>query len=222
MGGGSKENGGDAALAEDPSTYSLVVLDLMLPGMDGLTLLAKMRQRDCRARCILLSAFMNNVAALALLMPVDLQAAAKAKRSPALTLMPLFLGMGLGANWNLNAAQNMLPSLMGHVVFGLVILVNLLFLRSPITTLITSVAIPISLVGTLAAMLALGFSINVLTVLGFILAIGLLVDASADLERLASVLAQAVADSPGVRDDPPPEVRTDGVAGRSVVVRVFV
>ena len=36
-----------------------------------------------------LSAFMNNVAALALLMPVDMQAADKAKRSPALTLMPL-------------------------------------------------------------------------------------------------------------------------------------
>ncbi len=36
-----------------------------------------------------LSAVMNNVAALALLMPVDIQAAARAKRSPALTLMPL-------------------------------------------------------------------------------------------------------------------------------------
>ena len=36
-----------------------------------------------------LAAFMNNVAALALLMLVDLEAAAKGKRSPALTLMPL-------------------------------------------------------------------------------------------------------------------------------------
>ena len=36
-----------------------------------------------------LSAVMNNVAALALLMPLDMQAAAKAKRSPALSLMPL-------------------------------------------------------------------------------------------------------------------------------------
>jgi len=36
-----------------------------------------------------LSAVMNNVGALALLMPVDLQAASKAGRSPALTLMPL-------------------------------------------------------------------------------------------------------------------------------------
>jgi di/tricarboxylate transporter len=43
-----------------------------------------------------LSAVMNNVAALALLMPVDIQAAAKAKRSPALTLMPLSFATILG------------------------------------------------------------------------------------------------------------------------------
>ena len=43
-----------------------------------------------------LSALMNNVAALALLMPVDLQAARKAKRSPAITLMPLSFASILG------------------------------------------------------------------------------------------------------------------------------
>ncbi len=43
-----------------------------------------------------LSAVMNNVGALALLMPVDLQAAAKAERSPALTLMPLSFATILG------------------------------------------------------------------------------------------------------------------------------
>ena len=43
-----------------------------------------------------LSAVMNNVAALALLMPVDLKAAAAAKRSPALTLMPLSFASILG------------------------------------------------------------------------------------------------------------------------------
>ena len=35
-----------------------------------------------------------------------------------LTLMPFFLGMGFGVNWNLEAATKMLPSLMGHVIFG--------------------------------------------------------------------------------------------------------
>ncbi|MDJ0927964.1 MAG: SLC13 family permease [Gammaproteobacteria bacterium] len=43
-----------------------------------------------------LSAVMNNVAALALLMPVDLQAARKAKRSPSLSLMPLSFASILG------------------------------------------------------------------------------------------------------------------------------
>ena len=37
-----------------------------------------------------------------------------------LTLMPLMMGMGLGVNWNLEAAQAMLPSLMGHMIFGVV------------------------------------------------------------------------------------------------------
>jgi len=43
-----------------------------------------------------LSALMNNVAALALLMPVDMQAAKKAERSPSLSLMPLSFASILG------------------------------------------------------------------------------------------------------------------------------
>lgn len=43
-----------------------------------------------------LSTLMNNVAALALLMPLDIQAARKAKRSPALTLMPISFASILG------------------------------------------------------------------------------------------------------------------------------
>lgn len=43
-----------------------------------------------------LSGFMNNVAALAILMPIDLQAAKKARRSPSLTLMPLAFATVLG------------------------------------------------------------------------------------------------------------------------------
>ncbi len=38
-----------------------------------------------------------------------------------LTLMPLFLGMGLGVNWNLTAAVNMLPSLAGHLIYGAIL-----------------------------------------------------------------------------------------------------
>ena len=35
-----------------------------------------------------------------------------------LTLMPLFLGMGLGVNWNLGAAVAMIGGLFGHLLFG--------------------------------------------------------------------------------------------------------
>ncbi len=38
-----------------------------------------------------------------------------------LTLMPLFLGMGLGVNWNVAAAVAMLPSLVGHLVYGAIL-----------------------------------------------------------------------------------------------------
>jgi multidrug efflux pump len=57
-----------------------------------------------------------------------------------------------------------------------VIAVNLLFLRSLRSTAITAVAIPVSLVGTCAAMWAMGFSINLFTLLALVLSIGLLVD----------------------------------------------
>ena len=43
-----------------------------------------------------LSAVMNNVAALALLMPIDLQASEKSERNPGLTLMPLSFASILG------------------------------------------------------------------------------------------------------------------------------
>ena len=35
-----------------------------------------------------------------------------------LTLMPLFMGMGFGVNWNVAAAMAMLPSLVGHLMYG--------------------------------------------------------------------------------------------------------
>ncbi len=58
----------------------------------------------------------------------------------------------------------------------LVILVVFLFLQSWRATLIPAIAVPISLIGTLAGMEALGFSINTLTLFGMVLAIGIVVD----------------------------------------------
>ncbi len=61
---------------------------------------------------------------------------------------------------------------------GLVILVILLFLRSVRTTFVPSVTIPVALIGCLALISAFGFSINTLTLLALLLAIGLVVDDS--------------------------------------------
>lgn len=58
----------------------------------------------------------------------------------------------------------------------LVILVIFLFLQSWRTTIIPAITIPVSLIGTFAAMKALGFSINTLTLFGITLATGLVVD----------------------------------------------
>jgi multidrug efflux pump len=58
----------------------------------------------------------------------------------------------------------------------LVALVIFLFLRTLRATLIPLVTIPVSLVGAFAIMYALGFSINTLTLLSMVLAIGLVVD----------------------------------------------
>ncbi len=58
----------------------------------------------------------------------------------------------------------------------LVVLVVYLFLQSWRATLIPAVAVPISLIGALAGMQALGFSINTLTLFGLVLAIGIVVD----------------------------------------------
>jgi multidrug efflux pump len=58
----------------------------------------------------------------------------------------------------------------------LVILVVFVFLQSWRTTIVPAVAVPISLVGAFAAMVAFGFSINTFTLLALVLAIGIVVD----------------------------------------------
>jgi multidrug efflux pump len=60
--------------------------------------------------------------------------------------------------------------------FILVVLVIFFFLRSVRATLIPFVTIPVSLIGSFIFLQALGFSINILTLLGLVLAIGLVVD----------------------------------------------
>lgn len=63
-----------------------------------------------------------------------------------------------------------------YLAFGLVVFIIFFFLRDWRTTIIPVIAIPISLVGAFFIMYIAGFSINVLTLLGIVLAIGLVVD----------------------------------------------
>ena len=60
--------------------------------------------------------------------------------------------------------------------FLLVVIVVLVFLQSWRSTLIPIMAVPVSLIGSFAVMLAFGFSLNLLTLLGLVLAIGIVVD----------------------------------------------
>jgi multidrug efflux pump len=66
-----------------------------------------------------------------------------------------------------------------HTLFeaiALVILVVLLFLQSWRATIIPLIAVPVSLIGTFAAMAAFGFSLNNISLFGIVLAIGIVVD----------------------------------------------
>src|SRR3954467_4141289 len=66
-----------------------------------------------------------------------------------------------------------------HTLFEallLVVIVVILFLQTWRASLIPLAAVPVSLVGTFAVMLAFGFSINALSLFGLVLAIGIVVD----------------------------------------------
>ena len=62
------------------------------------------------------------------------------------------------------------------IALVLVIVVVFLFLQSWRTTLIPVLAIPVSIIGTFIFFIPLGFTINTLTLFGFVLAIGIVVD----------------------------------------------
>ncbi|MBD8907176.1 efflux RND transporter permease subunit [Methylorubrum zatmanii] len=62
------------------------------------------------------------------------------------------------------------------VAIGLVIFVTFIFLRSWRATLIPAVAVPISIIGTFAAMWLLGYSLDILSLMALIIATGFVVD----------------------------------------------
>ena len=101
----------------------------------------------------------------------------------------------------------------------LVIAVVFVFLQSWRTTIIPTIAIPVSLVATLAVMQLLGFSLNMLSLLGMVLAIGLVVDDAIvvveNVERqleagLRAARGDAQGDVRGHRPDHRDDRRADG------------
>ena len=76
---------------------------------------------------------------------------------------------------------------------ALVIMVVFVFLRNVRATLIPSVAVPVSLVGTFAMMWAFGFSLDTLSLMALIVSIGFLVDdAIVVVENIARHIEQGV------------------------------
>jgi HAE1 family hydrophobic/amphiphilic exporter-1 len=112
-----------------------------------------------------------------------------------------------------------------HTIFEAAVLVGivvLVFLQSWRTALIPIVAIPISLIGTLAFLLALGYSLNMLTLFGLVLAIGIVVDdAIVVVENVERNLAKGMSSKEGshVTMD---EVGTAVLAISLVLIAVFV
>jgi hydrophobe/amphiphile efflux-1 (HAE1) family protein len=79
------------------------------------------------------------------------------------------------------------------IAFGLVVLIVFIFLRNWRSTVIPVILIPISLIGTFAFLWAAGYSINVLTLLGLVLATGLVVDdAIVVMENIYSRIEQGM------------------------------
>jgi hydrophobe/amphiphile efflux-1 (HAE1) family protein len=83
------------------------------------------------------------------------------------------------------------------IAFGLVVLVVFVFLGNWRATIIPMVAIPVSLVGTVAILLAAGFSLNTISLLAMVLGIGIVVDdAIVVVENVERVMAEEPGLSP--------------------------
>jgi multidrug efflux pump len=109
--------------------------------------------------------------------PLDVSAAVQEAFPAVRELLPEGMRVDVGYDSSVfidRAIRNVFKVIAEAVLFVLVVI--FLFLRSFRATLIPLVTIPVSLIGAFAFMLALGFSINTLTLLAFVLAVGLVVD----------------------------------------------
>jgi multidrug efflux pump len=111
--------------------------------------------------------------------PLDLSSAVRAELPRLLAELPEGLDVRVAYDSSIfieRSIQGVYTTIFEAIV--LVALVIFFFLRSMRATLIPLVTIPVSLVGSFALMYALGFSVNTLTLLALVLAIGLVVDDS--------------------------------------------
>jgi len=109
------------------------------------------------------------------------------------------------------------------LAMALVFLVVYVFLQDLRGTLIPGVAIPVSLIGTFAFMAALGFSINILSLLGLVLAVGLVVDdAIVVVENVQRRVQEGAQDLQQATKDAMAEVRGPIIATTLALLAVFV
>ncbi len=104
----------------------------------------------------------------------------------------------------------------------LVVLVVVVFLQSWRASLIPLLAVPVSLIGTFAAMVVMGFSLNNLSLFGLVLAIGIVVDdAIVVVENVERHIAEGLAPRAATRKAMD-EVSSAVVAVGLVLSAVFV
>ncbi len=106
--------------------------------------------------------------------------------------------------------------------FVLVFIVVLIFLQNWQATIVPMIAVPVSLIGTFAVMAALGFSLNNLSLLGLVLAIGIVVDdAIVVVENVESWLAKGLSPRDATRKAMD-EITGPVIAITLVLISVFV
>ncbi|NNG03693.1 MAG: multidrug efflux RND transporter permease subunit [Inquilinus sp.] len=109
------------------------------------------------------------------------------------------------------------------IAIALVILVVFVFLQDWRSTLIPSVAIPVSLIGTFAVLLAMGFSLNTISLFGLILAIGIVVDdAIVVVENVQRIMSEEGLDAPAATRKAMGQISGAVIATTLVLLAVFV
>jgi hydrophobe/amphiphile efflux-1 (HAE1) family protein len=158
---------------------------------------------------------------------LDLDKRVKATMQTLAKRFPKGMAWGVTYDTTMFVSASM-TEVMKTLTFALLLVLGVvfLFLQNWRTTVIPMIAIPVALIGTLAVMLVLGFSLNTVSLLGMVLAIGLVVDdaivvvenAERQLESGISPMAAAKA---AMREVTGPIVATSAVLGAVFVPIAF-